>query len=281
MLPISTLLVVIQPQSPPTTLQQALGWAAVLKARLEVLLLHPIEEESEVSLAAHPWLASVLAEAACDLGQPQVVPSLESTETIVQEAARLKADLLLIDLQEGCTHLKSLLRQLPCPVLLVKQNQLPRCFAAAIGVGSEDSSHRQLNQAALSRLVQLADRFQSEMRVLSALPNPAELVPLMGDVYAASYIGTDLEASYRQSLEESLRQHGLSSGLLRMAPGRPDVVLPELVQREIVDCLLIGTVARKGFAAFWLGNTAEDVLPHIGCDVLLLRPQDDESAVAE
>jgi len=33
-------------------------------------------------------------------------------------------------------------------------------------------------------------------------------------------------------------------------------------------------VARKGFSAFWLGNTAEDVLPRLECDVLLLRPQD-------
>jgi universal stress protein E len=37
---------------------------------------------------------------------------------------------------------------------------------------------------------------------------------------------------------------------------------------------LLGTVARKGFSAFWLGNTAEDVLPRVECDVLLLRPQD-------
>ena len=61
---------------------------------------------------------------------------------------------------------------------------------------------------------------------------------------------------------------------LRVSPGRPDVVLPELVHSEHVDCLILGTVCRTGFAAFWLGNTAEDVLPRLDCDVLLLRPQD-------
>jgi nucleotide-binding universal stress UspA family protein len=110
--------------------------------------------------------------------------------------------------------------------------------------------------------------------VLSALPNPVELVPLMGDAYAASYVSSDLEAVYRQNLTEQITRFGLAETALRVAAGRPDVALPDLVKTEHIDCLIIGTVCRKGLAAFWLGNTAEEVMPRVDCDLLLLRPQD-------
>ncbi len=288
MLPIKTLVVVLQPgkESQPVWLQ-AQAWAQGLGARLEVLLPVPPDVQPGLELAeglagmaarnaeaqATHGLQTLLAAAPAGTGHT-VVATGNWAETVLHEARRLEADFLLVGQCEAGPDLKPLLRQLPCPLMLVRHARMPRRFGAALGAGAADAPHRLLNQAVLEHLVAFTLKFQGEARVLSALPNPVELVPLMGDAYAASYVSADLEAGYRDNLVQQITAFGLAETALRISAGRPDLVLPELVKAENVDCLLLGTVARKGFSAFWLGNTAEDVLPRLECDVLLLRPQD-------
>lgn len=290
MFPIKTLLVVLQAgrDAQPAWLQ-AQAWAAVLGARLEVLLLvHPDVAEglelapgleaaaSRAAEAAHrPWLGQLMQEAPPGSGQT-LIATRHWAETVLHECYRLEVDFLMVgQYPEGAApDMKPLLRKLPAPLYIARRPRAPRRFAAALGLGADDAPHRLVNQAALEHLVALVLRFQGEARVLSALPNPVELVPLMGDAYAASYVSTDLESAYRDNLSEQVTRFGLAPTALRVSPGRPDVVLPELVASEHVDCLILGTVCRTGLAAFWLGNTAEDVLPRVDCDVLLLRPQD-------
>lgn len=290
MFPIKSLLVVLQAgkDAQPVWLQ-AQAWAQVLGAHIEVLLpvlpdasrdleLSPGLEEAAgraAEAAARPWLDRVLAEAPPGTGAT-LVATRHWAETVLHEARRLEVDFLMVGRYEGdeAPDMKPLLRHLPCPFYIACHNHAPRRFAAALGHGADDAPHRLVNDAALEHLVALVLKFRGEARVLSALPNPVELVPLMGDAYAASYVSGDLEHAYRENLSEQITKFGLAETALRVSPGRPDVVLPELVHSEHVDCLILGTVCRTGFAAFWLGNTAEDVLPRLDCDVLLLRPQD-------
>lgn len=290
MLPIKTLLVVLQSgrDQQPAWLQ-AQAWAAVMGARLEVLLLvqpdvapgltlSPELEEAALRAAeaAHrPWLEQLLREAPPGTGHT-LAATRHWAETVLHECYRLEADLLMIgEYPEGMApDMKPLLRKLPAPLYIARHPGVPRCFAAALGLGTDDAPHRLVNQAGLEHLGLLAGRFRARSLVLSALPNPVELVPLMGDAYAASYVSADLESAYRENLARQLDAFGLPETALRVSPGRPDTVLPELVRAEGVECLILGTVCRTGLAAFWLGNTAEDVLPRVECDVLLLRPAD-------
>lgn len=290
MLPIKTLLVVLQSgRDPQPAWLQAQAWAAVLGAHLEVLLLvQPdvapgltlapgLEEAAQrAAEAAHrPWLEQLLREAPPGTGHT-LAATRHWAETVLHECYRLEADFLMVgEYPEGTgPDMKPLLRKLPAPLYLARRPVVPACFAAALGLGTDDAPHRLVNQAGLEHLGLLAARFQARALVLSALPNPVELVPLMGDAYAASYVSADLESAYRENLARQMECFGLPEAALRVAPGRPDTVLPELVRAEGVGCLILGTVCRTGLAAFWLGNTAEDVLPRVDCDVLLLRPAD-------
>ncbi len=292
MLPIKTVVVVLEAyKEGQAAWLQALAWAQALGAALQVLVpvapdikdglelapgLLAMANQNAEAAAGH-WLEGLLAKAPAGT-EKTIVATLHRVETVLHEARRLKADLLIVGEHEDLPDLRPLLRELPCPLLMIRRSMVSRRFAAAIGAGAEDARHELLNQALLERLVDLTLRFQGDARVLSALPNPVELVPLMGDAYAASYVANDLEASYRKNLGQQIAKFGLAAeGVLKVAPGRPDLVIPELVREEKVDCLLLGTVARKGLSAFWLGNTAEDVLPRVDCDVLLLRPQDYET----
>ena len=290
MFPIKTLLVVLQAgrEQQPAWLQ-AQAWAAVLGARLEVLLLVLPDASPSLELApgledaatraaeaAHrPWLEQLLREAPPGTGHT-LAATRHWAETVLHECYRLEVDFLMVgDYPEGqAPDMKPLLRKLPAPLFIARRPGVPQHFAAALGIGADDPAHRLVNQAALEHLAALATRFRGQALVLSALPNPVELVPLMGDAYAASYVSSDLESAYREHLASQVDAFGLPASALRAAPGRPDTVLPDLVRNEGVDCLILGTVCRTGLAAFWLGNTAEEVLPRVDCDVLLLRPQD-------
>jgi len=288
MLPtINMLLVVLEAEKDNQAVwRQAIAWAVATGARLQVLVPVPPDVKPGLELApglldmaahnaeaaARHWLQELQDEAPEGTAYTAVA-TIHTAETIVHEAERFQCDLLMV----GAGLLEDwrpLLRHLPCPLLLVNRTAAPKRFAAALGAGAEDAPHRLLNQVVLEYMQTLAPCFGGSVRVLSALPNPTELVPLMGDAYAASYVATDLEKSYREGIEKQVAEFGMASDRVRVMPGRPDVVLPELARQEEVDCLLLGTVARGGFAAFWLGNTVEDVLPRVHCDVLILRPQD-------
>lgn len=287
MLPLKTIVVVLAPErdNQPAWLQ-ALAWAESTGAALQVLVpvapdVRPGLElapglqgmaEHNAEVAVQHWWQDLQGDAPEGTGFSPVATT-HPGEMILHEARRFEADLLMIgsDLLEDW---RPLLRHLPCPLLLVRHSGPPRILAAALGAGAEDPARRLLNKVVIEHLQALAPCFGAQMRILSALPNPAELVPLMGDAYAASYVAADLESTYREAIEKQAAGFGLDSGIVKVFPGRPDVALPELVQQESVDCLLLGTVARSGLAAFWLGNTAEDILPRVACDVLVLRPQD-------
>lgn len=287
MLPLKTLLVVLESgRSAQPVWQQAVAWAAATGAGLQVLV--PVAPDVKPGLelapglqdiaahnaenAARHWLEGELAGAPAGTGST-VVATASVLDTVIHEARRFEADLILLD-AGLIADLRNLLRQLPCPLLLVRHSTPPTRLAGALGAGNEDAPHRLLNLAVLEHLNALAACFRAERRVLSALPNPTELVPLMGDAYAASYVASDLEQAYRQGIEKQVSDFGITSGDISVMPGRPDVVLPELVKLEHIDLLLLGTVARHGLSAFWLGNTAEDILPRVDADVLVLRPQD-------
>lgn len=287
MLPIKTIVAVLAPErdGQPAWLQ-ALAWAEATGAALQVLVpvapdVKPGLELAEglqemaahnAEVAAGHWLAELRSEAPAGTGFVAVA-TRHPAETILHEARRFEADLLIMG-DALLDDWRPMLRHLPCPLLVVRRMTAPQVFAGALGAGAEDAPHRLLNTVVLEHLQALAPSFWGQALVLSALPNPTELVPLMGDAYAASYVATDLEQTYRDGLHKQVEALGMTADQVKVLPGRPDVVLPELVREQRVDCLLLGTVARSGLAAFWLGNTAEDVLPRVDCDVLVLRPQD-------
>jgi nucleotide-binding universal stress UspA family protein len=80
--------------------------------------------------------------------------------------------------------------------------------------------------------------------------------------------------------------------LLREAGLNPDKVdldlfegpaacnVPQYAAREEAGVVVMGTVARTGFAGLLLGNTAESVLPTLGCSILTVRFRASGSAEA-
>jgi universal stress protein E len=56
--------------------------------------------------------------------------------------------------------------------------------------------------------------------------------------------------------------------------GEPRVAIPQLEQEGPIDLIIMGTHARIGLARLLKGNTAEQVMDKVDCDVLILKADD-------
>ena len=59
---------------------------------------------------------------------------------------------------------------------------------------------------------------------------------------------------------------------IHLLEGEPRVLIPELARDEQIDLIVMGTVCRTGIPGFIIGTTAEDVLQHVDCSVLAVKP---------
>jgi nucleotide-binding universal stress UspA family protein len=63
--------------------------------------------------------------------------------------------------------------------------------------------------------------------------------------------------------------------------GTPAAAITEHVRKIDADCVIMGTLARKGILGLLIGNTAEQVLDSITCSVLTLKPEGFVTPVSE
>jgi universal stress protein E len=61
---------------------------------------------------------------------------------------------------------------------------------------------------------------------------------------------------------------------LHQLPGRTREVLPVFARANDTDLVIMGAVARTGLKRRILGSTAELVLDHLPCDILIIRRPD-------
>jgi nucleotide-binding universal stress UspA family protein len=81
-------------------------------------------------------------------------------------------------------------------------------------------------------------------------------------------------------LSETLRQllgddsYNVINPGLHLLKGPAQKAIPVAVKNLQADLVVIGTVARTGVSGFLIGNTAEEILDHLSCSVLAVKPTD-------
>jgi universal stress protein E len=85
-----------------------------------------------------------------------------------------------------------------------------------------------------------------------------------------------IRAEHRQALDELAAKTGISEDHTYQMPGRPCEILPTFVRSKKADLVVMGALARWGIKRMVIGSTAERVLDHLPCDVLIVRPNDNQ-----
>lgn len=205
----------------------------------------------------------------------------EAWEQLTLEAQTGKHDLVLVG-----THVRSnaarmlfgstsrkLMRFCPVPVWVAVPGQVREVREIAVATDFSETAFS-ATQAAVS----VAQSLQSKLFVVHALEFPFESYMRTAGVSAEEIqvARTKLDEEARERLQQELMRtdaralpHGFKMDVVE---GTPDHAVPEYVTKNEVDLLVMGTVGRSGFSGILLGNTAERMLSHLQCSLLVIKP---------
>lgn len=160
-----------------------------------------------------------------------------------------------------------LLRETPCPVLLVKHDRhwAEGRVLAAVNLSAHSPALRAHNQS----ILMLAGFISRELGI-----------PLHGVVATAAAMQgaepemqsqTLIDQRARARAEKILAELNLHTDQLHVGEGPPERWIPQVSAEIDAALVVIGTRARKGIKAALLGNTAERILDRLNTDILVLR----------
>jgi universal stress protein E len=202
-------------------------------------------------------------------------------EAIIREATRIGAGLIVAERHAG-RHIApgllgiadwELLRLSPLPVLLVKR---PRPYHRPLLLAALDPTHAFAKPAKLDgEILALGQLFSQALR--GKLHAVHAYDPLLASVTAAAgtaglRVQRAAAAQAHSALDAALRSSDIPAARRHLVGRHPiDAVLD--VGRELrADIVVMGAVSRSGLKRLFIGNTAEELLDRLPCDLLVVKP---------
>lgn len=213
---------------------------------------------------------------------------------LIDRARRTTADLIVKDTHHHSfaqrTFLTNtdweLIRACPVPLLLTKPQPwagAPK-LCAAVDPGHANDKPAVLDECIVDYAARLAKALGGELHLLH--------VYLPAAVVAAAAAGSPpvaMTVSAREMAQEAEQRKALLRDLIaayRVAPdnvhlevGGPAAVLPRAAGELKADIVAMGAISRSGLKRVFIGSTAEDVLEHLPCDALIVKPPDFAAAL--
>lgn len=191
----------------------------------------------------------------------------------------------------GCADM-NLLRNCPCPILIVKPAPLQsyRCILAAVDMDSsyppaELKSRHALNLQIFEMASSLALSDFAELHIVHAWHAIGESAMRGGFMHRPEEEILAYVEQIRQQQSANLDMFmGEVAGNLgketmdylkprtHLVKGWAREEIPALAKRIEADLIVMGSVARTGVPGFIVGNTAEIILNKIDCSVLAIKP---------
>jgi len=205
-------------------------------------------------------------------------------EAVVRAASREGAELIVAErhagrhLAAGLLHLTDweLLRLAPLPVLLVKRGGLyrqPRILAAV------DPDHRyakpvQLDREILAAAGLLAGALRGRLHAVHAY-SPLPLTAYTRGTLSQDILDDLQRRSARVAAEKLARladPAGIPASRRHLIARHPSDAIEQAAVETRSDIVVMGALARSGLKRLLIGNTAERVLDHLPCDLLVVKP---------
>jgi len=159
-----------------------------------------------------------------------------------------------------------LLRNATCPVLLVKQHSQWQggSMLVAIEPLAQSVERQALNRSLLQMSQRLALLFNARVHPVIAWDTP-----MLGD--EPEQLSDEAQRTRHQAATDALLSDtGVEVESILIGEGPAEHWISSAVSDSKAVLLLIGTQARRGIAGALLGNTSEQLLDRVNCDLLVL-----------
>lgn len=127
----------------------------------------------------------------------------------------------------------------------------------------------------INRAKEFVETYKSRLTLLHVVQDLPLSAQAFGDVPSIT-IEPEVQASLIKNAKEHLTQ--LASELelheavgLEVVEGLPYDSIAEFAEDNKVDLILVGHSAKKGLLGFMMGSTAESIVKHAKCDVLVMH----------
>lgn len=203
-------------------------------------------------------------------------------EAIVRRAVRRGAD-LVVAAQHAGSHRAAqllrltdweLLRLCPVPVLLVKNPRPWRHPAILVAI---DPAHayakpQQLEPELLGAATFLRNNLRGTLHAVHAFTPVPPMFPDAMDGRSLQGLAATIEASAAADFRQALQATAIPAHRRHLIAQPPVAAISEAARRSRCSILVMGAVSRSGLRGLLIGNTAEQVLDAVGCDVLVVKP---------
>lgn len=214
-------------------------------------------------------------------------------EAIVRQVGQTKPDLLIT---ESHRHNKlarivlantdwELMRDCPCPLWFVRSPELPKQPRLLVAV---DPRHTHAKPSKLDdRLLQAAQNTTAQLggriAIVHAYETPASAVPgvLIEPVWLpiSPQRTRDFIATTTRAVAKLAEKHRIAAADCVVRDGSASDVIASEANRRSSDILVMGAVSRSLLVRPVIGSTAERVIDHVDCDVLVVKPAGFKSRV--
>ena len=171
-----------------------------------------------------------------------------------------------------------LIRHCPQPLLLLKGG---RRYDAANVLVAVDPFHAADKPASLDRAL-----VASGQRTASALGGTLHLVhawmplaaslPTVASAPTPVYLPRDVEAGHekqvRKAFDRLASRAGAKPAARHLVEGPVQGAIESAARRTRASIVVMGAISRRGLRRLFIGNTAERLLGHLDCDVLVVKP---------
>lgn len=179
-----------------------------------------------------------------------------------------------------------LIRGCAAPLLLTKSAEWhrPAAIVAAVDPGHANDKPEALDHRILTDAASLAQALNGALHVahcyipMAIVATATASPPMVMDV---SQEALDAEAQVKRTqVQELIRNYSIADRNIHIEASGPTEFLPRIAETLAADIMVMGAISRSGLQRMLIGSTAERVLEHLPCDLLIVKPPGFSAPVA-
>ncbi len=299
-----SILAVIEPDNrPQTTVDRAIWLAKLLGCELDLLLCDAevgalassfcISNESkqiaQMIRQAQEDTVNELAEPARKAGLPVTTDVLEErpvADGVLSKALNSNPRFVMKGTRYHSIAKRAimidtdwqLIRACPFPLWLVKPGNFQEepVTVAAIDPMHEHDKPAALDQAIIDAARSIAGPAGGDVHLLHIYERLTDIGSAANRTFKPVKLPTDkiderTKSKHREALDAIATRNGFDKEHTHQLPGRTHEIMPAFTRSKKADLVVMGGLARWGIKRMVIGSTAERVLDHLLCDVLIVR----------
>ncbi len=171
-----------------------------------------------------------------------------------------------------------LIRKLDYPLWLVKVHEWKEApvVVAAVDPMHPDEEEGLLTQAIVDMGKDLTAKTDGELLLINTYEMLEEVNAWANLEFKPLKVPMEeleqkMRDEHRRHLDSLAASNEISPDVIHLLPGRTREILPSFAREKNADLVIMGAVARSGLKRRLIGSTAEHVLDHLPCDILIVH----------